>query len=228
MTRMTSTAPGQLVVTDRTRHRRLREQGSVNRSDLDAILAAGFICHLGVLLDGVPLVVPTVYGATADHLYLHGSVASRSLVKAPAQTVCVTVTHVDGLVLARSVFEHGINYRSACIYGIPRPISDPDELLQGLRVLTEQCAPGQWEYARQPTKRELAATRLLALDLTEASVKTRSGPPDDADSPDGSLKVWAGVLPIHRRWGDLEPDPALAAAIEPPPHLRSIANTTMP
>ncbi|MEH3142041.1 MAG: pyridoxamine 5'-phosphate oxidase family protein [Mycobacterium kyogaense] len=224
---MTSPAPGQLAVTERTRHRRLREQGSTNRSELDAILAAGFICHLGVLMDGVPMVVPTVYGATSDHLYLHGSVASRSLVQAPEQTVCVTITHVDGLVLARSVFEHGINYRSACIYGVPRPVTDSEELQLGLRVLTEQCAPGQWDYARQPSKKELAATRLLALDLTEASVKTRGGPPDDADSPDGSLDVWAGVVPIHRRWGGLEPDPALAAGIEPPPHLRSIANTPM-
>lgn len=203
---VTSSAPGQLAVSDRTRHRRLREQGSTNRSDLDAILAAGFICHLGVLVDGVPMVVPTVYGATADQLYLHGSVASRSLVQAPEQTVRVTVTHVDGLVLARSVFEHGINYRSACVYGVPRPVTDPEELWLGLRALTEQCAPGQWDYARQPSKKELAATRLLAVDLTEASVKTRSGAPDDADGPDGSLDVWAGVLPIHRRWGELEPD----------------------
>src|ERR1700755_788729 len=109
-----------LPVTERTRHRRLREQGSTDRGDLAAILAAGVICHLGVMVDGYPMVVPTVYGLAGDTLYLHGSVASRSLVSAPQATICVTVTHVDGLVLARSVFEHGGNYRSAMIYGTPR------------------------------------------------------------------------------------------------------------
>ncbi|HET9967774.1 MAG TPA: pyridoxamine 5'-phosphate oxidase family protein, partial [Streptosporangiaceae bacterium] len=106
-----------LPVTDRTRHRRLREQGSTERGDLDAILSAGVVCHLGVVVDGYPMVVPTVYGVSGDTLYLHGSAASRSLVSAPQAAICVTVTHVDGLVLARSVFEHAVNYRSAMIYG---------------------------------------------------------------------------------------------------------------
>src|SRR6266481_188794 len=116
-----------LPVTERTRHRRLREQGSTDRADLAAILAAGVICHLGVVVDGYPMVVPTVYGLDGDTLYLHGSVASRSLVAAPEATVCVTVTHVDGLVLARSVFEHSVNYRCAMVYGVPRPVADPPD-----------------------------------------------------------------------------------------------------
>ena len=124
-----------LPVTERTRHRRLREQGSTDRADLAAILAAGVICHLGVVVDGYPMVVPTVYGLDGDTLYLHGSVASRSLVSAPQATVCVTVTHVDGLVLARSVFEHAVNYRSAMIYGTPRLVTDREEKLAGLRAL---------------------------------------------------------------------------------------------
>jgi nitroimidazol reductase NimA-like FMN-containing flavoprotein (pyridoxamine 5'-phosphate oxidase superfamily) len=213
-----------LVVTARTRHRRLREQGSTDRADLDAILAAGFVCHLGVTVDGVPMVVPTAYGATADTLYVHGSVASRSLVHAPDQAVCVTVTHVDGVVLARSVFEHAINYRSAMVFGVPRAVTEPDELRHGLRVLTEQCAPGQWDYARQPTSRELAATRLLALELAEVSVKIRRGPPDDGDGPDGGLGLWAGVLPVHQRTGALEPDPALPPDVVPPAHLSVLAS----
>lgn len=205
--------------TDRTRHRRLREQGSRDRAELDAILRAGFVCHLGVLVDGAVMVVPTVYGSDGDTLYLHGSVASRSLTASPGTTVCVTVTHVDGLVLARSVFEHGVNYRSAMVYGVPRQVTDADEKLAGLRCLTEQAAPGQWDYARRPDRRELAATSLLALALDEASVKLRSGPPDDGDSPDAALGLWAGVLPLRTTWGDPEPDPALPPGTAVPPHI---------
>src|ERR1700704_4729335 len=130
-----------LPVTDRTRHRRLREQGSTERGDLNAILAAGVICHLGVVVDGDPMVVPTVYGRDGHPLSLHGSVASRSLVSAPQATICVTVTHVDGLVLARSVFEHAVNYRSAMIYGKPRLVTDRAEKLAGLRSLSEHIVP---------------------------------------------------------------------------------------
>jgi nitroimidazol reductase NimA-like FMN-containing flavoprotein (pyridoxamine 5'-phosphate oxidase superfamily) len=209
-----------LPVTDRTRHRRLREQGSLDRADLIAILRAGFVCHLGVIVDGCPMVVPTVYGIDADTLYFHGSVASRSLIAAPESQVCVTVTHVDGLVLARSVFEHAVNYRSAMIYGVPRPILDPDEKLTGLAALTEHIAPGQWGYARQPSKKELAQTTLLALSLDEASVKIRTGPPEDGDGPDAALGLWAGVVPLHVTWGEPEADPALAAGIGVPPHIR--------
>ena len=211
--------------TDRTRHRRLREQGSLERDDLDAVLRAGFVCHLGVMVDGAVMVVPTVYGAEAGTLYFHGSVASRSLIassqaqaQAPAP-VCVTVTHVDGLVLARSVFEHGVNYRSAMIYGVPRQVTDPDEKLAGLRCLTEQAAPGQWDYARRPSRKELAATSLLALCLDEASVKLRGGPPDDGDGPDAALGLWAGVLPLHTVWGEPEPDPALPPGTAVPAHI---------
>jgi len=208
-----------LSVTDRTRHRRLREQGSTERGDLDAILAAGVICHLGVVVDGDPMVVPTVYGLDGDTLYLHGSVASRSLISAPQATICVTVTHVDGLVLARSVFEHAVNYRSAMIYGTPRLVTGREEKLAGLRCLSEHVVPGQWDYARQPSKKELAQTTLLALALAEASVKIRTGPPDDGDSPDAALPVWAGVLPLAAAWGDPEPDPVLPPEIPLPPHI---------
>ncbi|WP_189944811.1 pyridoxamine 5'-phosphate oxidase family protein [Streptomyces roseolus] len=191
----------------------MREKGSHRRADLDAVLAAGWLCHLGVTVDGVPMVVPTAYGVDGDRLYVHGSVASRSLVRAPESTVCVTVTHVDGLVLARSVFEHGVNYRCAMIYGVPERVTDPEEKLRGLRALTEQSSPGQWEYVRRPSRKELAATSLLALDLTEASVKTRSGPPDDGGSEDAELGLWAGVLPVVTTFGTPVPDPALPAGL---------------
>jgi uncharacterized protein len=216
--------PPDLPVTERTRHRRLREQGSTDRRDLLDILAAGVICHLGVMVDGYPMVLPTAYGVADDVVYLHGSVASRSLVAAPRATVCVTVTHVDGLVLARSVFEHAVNYRSAMIYGIPRLVTGPEEKLAGLRALAEHIVPGQWDYVRRPNKKELAKTSLLALSLAEASVKIRTGPPDDGDSPDAALPVWAGVLPLTAAWQAPDPDPVLPPGIPLPPHIAVLAN----
>jgi uncharacterized protein len=209
----------ELSSTERTRHRRLREQGRSDRAALTAVLRAGFVCHLGVVLDGTPFVVPTVYGVDADFLYFHGSVASRSL--AGGQTVCVTVTHVDGLVLARSVFQHGVNYRSAMIYGRPRVLSGPDRLA-GLRVLTEHAAPGQWAYARRPNAKELAATSILALSLDEASVKIAEGPPDDGDGPDAALGLWAGVVPIETVRRAPVSDPALPSDVAMPAHIAAL------
>jgi nitroimidazol reductase NimA-like FMN-containing flavoprotein (pyridoxamine 5'-phosphate oxidase superfamily) len=183
------------------------------------------------------MVVPTVYGFDTANLYFHGSVASRSLVVASVNPgsgagapggrqedvpgVCITVTHVDGLVLARSVFEHGVNYRSAMIYGLPRTLSGDDKL-EGLRIITEHCAPGQWDYARRPTKKELAATTLLALPLDEASVKIASGPPEDGDGPDGELGLWAGVVPLITGRGTPEPDPALLPGLAVPAHIAAL------
>ncbi|MFC7217947.1 pyridoxamine 5'-phosphate oxidase family protein [Streptomyces polyrhachis] len=215
-----------LTVTERTRLRRLREYGSHRRADLDAVLGAGFLCHLGVLVDGSPRVIPTGYGVDGDTLYLHGSVAARSLREAPQTEVCVTVTHLDGLVLARSVFEHSFGYRSAMVYGIPRLVTDPEEKLHGLRVLTGNCAPGQWDYARRPSRKELAATSLLALELTEASVKISDGPPDDGDSPDAALGLWAGTVPITTVYGRPLADPVLPPGIEPPEHIAALEGRT--
>ncbi|WP_236045879.1 pyridoxamine 5'-phosphate oxidase family protein [Streptacidiphilus fuscans] len=199
----------------------MRENGSVRKADLDAVLAAGFVCHLGVVVDGTPMVVPTVYGATGDTLYFHGSVASRSLQQDPAAELCVTVTHVDGLVLARSVFEHSVNYRCAMVYGVPRVLAD-EEKLEGLRVLSEQCAPGQWDYARRPNRKELAATTLLALDLAEASVKISVGPPDDGEGPDAELGLWAGNVPIRTVFDAPVPAPDLADGITLPDHIAAL------
>lgn len=214
-----------LSATERTRHGRLREQGRADRAELSAVLGAGLVAHLGVLTDGVPMVVPTGYGFDEQHLYLHGSVASPSLAGHAEPVVCVTVTVVDGLVLARSVFEHAINYRSAMIYATPRAVTDREEKLYGLRCLSEHLAPGQWDYARQPSRKELAATRLLALPLDEASVKIRTGPPDDGDSPDASLGLWAGELPITAVWAKPVPDPALPAGTGVPAHIGERAET---
>ncbi|GIM96089.1 hypothetical protein Ato02nite_078820 [Paractinoplanes toevensis] len=206
-----------LSPTPRTRHRRMKDNGRTDRAFLTEVLAAGLVAHLGVVIDGHPMVVPTVYGYDDQRIFLHGSAASRSLTA--GAEVCVTVTVLDGLILARSVFEHGINYRSAMIYGVPEKINDPDDLLYGLRLLTEHVAPGQWDYTRRPSKKELAATALLAIPLAEASVKISDGPPDDGDGPDAALGLWAGRLPVVATWGAPIADPLLPPGIEPPPHI---------
>lgn len=206
-----------LSATARTKLNRLKEEGRTDRADLQAVLRAGFVAHLGFrAADGV-MVVPTGYGFDADHVYVHGSVASQSL--AAGAEYCLTITVVDGLVLARSVFEHSVNYRCAMIYATPRVVTDPDEKLAGLRLVSEHLAPGQWDYVRQPSRKELAATRLLALSLEEASVKIRAGGPDDGDSPDAALGLWAGELPLDTRWLPPVPDAVLPDGISAPAHI---------
>src|SRR6266849_3299302 len=173
-----------LSPTDRTRLHRLRERGRTDRADLYAVLDAGLICHLGVTIDGSPVVLPTAYG----------------------HDVCVTVTHLDGMVCARSVFHHSMNYRSAVVFGTARLVTDDTDKLAALRAVTEQLVPGRWENARPPTRKELAATAVLALPLDEASVKARTGPPKD-DPEDYQLDFWAGVVPAAIGFGPAEPDP---------------------
>ncbi len=220
MSEPTAASTDQVAMTERTRLRRIPEQGSYHRSDINAVLDAGFICHLGLVVDGRPMVVPTNYARAGDSVILHGSVASRSL-RAAAVPVpaCVTVTHVDGLVLARSVFEHAVNYRCCMIYGQLEVLSDPDEKLGGLRALSEKVAPGQWGYVRSPSTKELAATTVLRMALDECSVKIRRGPPDDGEGPDAGLGVWAGEIPLRTIRLDPVPDPALDDGIAVPPHL---------
>jgi nitroimidazol reductase NimA-like FMN-containing flavoprotein (pyridoxamine 5'-phosphate oxidase superfamily) len=206
-----------LSVSARTRLNRMREEGRTDRADLHAVLRAGFVAHLGLPAAHGVMVVPTIYGFDDNHVYVHGSVASQTL--AAESEYCLTVTVVDGLVLARSVFEHSVNYRCAMIYAVPRVVADPDEKLMGLRLVSEHVAPGQWDYVRQPSRKELAATRLLAMSLAEASVKIRAGGPDDGDSPDAALGLWAGELPLDTRWKAPVPDAVLPADIEPPAHI---------
>jgi nitroimidazol reductase NimA-like FMN-containing flavoprotein (pyridoxamine 5'-phosphate oxidase superfamily) len=215
-----SAGSDRMLITDRIRLRRMSDQGSHALADLRAVLDAGFVCHLGIVVDDWPMVIPTSYGRLGDQLYLHGSVASRSLRTARhAGPACVTVTHVDGLVLARSVFEHSINYRCAMVYGTPEVLSEPDQKLVGLEAISNQAAPGQWGYARSPSKSELAATTVLRLELDEASVKIRQGPPHDGDGPDAELNVWAGEIPFRIARMDPVADPTLRAGVTLPDHL---------
>ena len=195
----------------------MREEARTDRADLYAVLRAGFVAHLGVPAAHGVMVVPTIYGFDDEHVYVHGSVASQTL--AAGAEYCLTVTVVDGLVLARSVFEHSVNYRCAMIYATPRIVADADEKLAGLRLVSEHMAPGQWDYARQPSRKELAATQLLAMSLAEASVKVRAGGPDDGDSPDAALGLWAGELPLDTRWRAPVPDATLPADVAAPAHI---------
>jgi uncharacterized protein len=215
-----------LSATARTRLRRHSERGKTGYADLFAVLDAGMICHLGVIHDGAPLVLPTAYGRIGDTLYLHGSSANRSLHAADGREVCVTVTHLDGLVCARSVFSHSVNYRSAVVFGVARIVTDADERLAGLRAVTEQLIPGRWDAVRKPTRKEMAATSVLAIPLDEASVKVRTGPPGD-EPEDLELPVWAGVLPMAVSFGEPEPDPALRPGIGTPDHIRVRAGMVM-
>ncbi|QFG24684.1 pyridoxamine 5'-phosphate oxidase family protein [Actinomadura sp. WMMB 499] len=208
-----------LSATPRTRLGRVPERSSADRAVLYEILDSALVCHLGVVIDGSPRVIPTGYGRLDDTLYLHGSSGAASLRHGPSRDVCVTVTHLDGIVVARSLFHHSLNYRSAIVYGTPSVLTG-DAKLAGLRAITEQLAPGQWDTARLPTRKELAATTVLALPLAEASVKIRQGPPKD-DAEDHALDVWAGVLPVRQEFRAPVPDPALRPGIEPPPHITS-------
>ena len=208
----------ELSPTPRTALRRHRERGRTDRDDLYAVLDAGLICHLGVIADGVPRVLPTGYGRDEDTLYLHGSSANATFMAGAGQEVCVTVTHLDGLVCARSVFSHSMNYRSAMIYGVARLLTERDERVEALRVITEHLTPGQWSYARQPTAKELAATSALALPLAESSVKIRTGGPSD-EPEDYAADTWAGVVPVTVSFGEPEPDAELRPGIATPGHI---------
>ncbi|RLK55459.1 hypothetical protein CLV68_4946 [Actinokineospora cianjurensis] len=210
----------ELSPTPRSTIKRGANRAVTDRGALHAVLDAGLICHLATVVDGFPLVLPTGYGRDGDTLYLHGSTGALSLRTAMSGVqVCVAVTLVDGIVYARSVFHHSMNYRSAVIHGTAVRVTDPAEKLHGLRVLTEHMAPGSWEHTREPNQKELAATAVLALDLTEAAVKTRAGGPvDDEDDVEANV-AWAGVLPIREVWGE----PESAAELDLPAHVSARA-----
>ena len=196
----------QFQPTERTQVKRLPKRGRYDAETVYQILDHGFVCHVGFAVDGQPYVIPTNYGRSGDTLYLHGSAASRMLKTLSGRVpLCVTVTHVDGLVLARSAFHHSVNYRSAVILGTARLVDAPAEKLEALRVFTEHVMKGRWEDVRQPTEQELKATSVLALPLEEVSAKVRTGGPVD-DEEDYTLPVWAGVLPLEIIARSPEPD----------------------
>ncbi|HEX2130303.1 MAG TPA: pyridoxamine 5'-phosphate oxidase family protein [Actinophytocola sp.] len=210
-----------LSPTERSTVRRGRKRAVTDRTALHAVLDAGIVCHLGFVADGAPIVLPTGYGRKGDTLYVHGSTGAASLrAAAEGAEVCATVTLLDGVVYSRAVFHFSVNYRSAVVHGRARAVTDRAEKLAALRVITDHIAPGSWEYAREPNQRELAATAVLALDLTEAAVKIRTGPPGD-EPEDLDRPTWAGVLPLTRTWGAPVPCPELPAGVAVPEHVTS-------
>lgn len=216
-----------LSPTARSTIRRGADRAFLDRTALTDVLDAGLICHLGVVIDDAPLVLPTGYGHDGETLYLHGSSGASSLRAAAGVPVSVAITLLDGIVYARSLFDHSVNYRSAVIHGNAVQLTEPAAKLRGLRVITEHLAPGSWDYARQPTSKELAKTAVLALDLTEAAVKIRTGPPRDDDADVAAGTAWAGVLPLHSEWGTVERCPLLPDGVEVPPHVLKRADTRL-
>jgi uncharacterized protein len=206
--------------TARTRVVREPERGVYDREAVYRILDEGFICHVGFAVNGQPFVIPTSYGRKEAHLYIHGSAASRMLRQMnDGIALCVTVTLLDGLVLARSVFNHSMNYRSVVILGKGTLVEDPEEKLAALRVLSEHIIPRRWDDVRQPNDRELKATSVLRVPIEEFSAKVRTGPPID-DEEDYSFPTWAGVVPLKMEVGEPINDPRLSLNQGIPNYLR--------
>jgi len=205
--------------TDRTTLKRLPKRGVYDRDIVYGILDKGFICHVGFTVDGRPFVIPTGYARVDDQLYIHGSQVSRMLrTLAEGVDVCVTVTLLDGLVLARSAFHHSMNYRSVVIFGRAAIVEQREAKLAALLAFSEHVIPGRWEEVRVPSEQELKATTVLSIPLIEVSAKVRSGPPLD-DEEDYALNVWAGVIPLKVVAGEPISDPRLPKGIEPPPYV---------
>jgi nitroimidazol reductase NimA-like FMN-containing flavoprotein (pyridoxamine 5'-phosphate oxidase superfamily) len=209
-----------LLHSERTTVRRIAKRGVYDRATIHSILDAGMICHVGFAVEGQPFVIPTIYVRIGETICLHGSSASRMLrALAAGVQACITVTIVDGLVLARSAFHHSMNYRSAVILGTASRVDDPGEKTEILRCLSEHVIRGRWDEVRWPAESELKQTMVVAIPIREASAKIRSGPPLD-EEPDYALPVWAGVLPLQLAAGKPIADPRLAASIDVPAYVR--------
>ena len=212
--------------TARTRVTREPERGVYDRAAAYRLLDEAFICHVGFVVDNQPFVIPTGYGRSGDNLYIHGSAASRMLRNLDQGiAVCVTVTLLDGLVLARSIFNHSMNYRSVVVLGTAVAVEDPAEKQQALRALSEHILPGRWKESRQPNERELKATLVMRLPITEFSAKVRTGPPIDNEE-DYSFPTWAGVVPLQTVAGSPINDPRLDPKTLVPDYVRSYSRST--
>jgi len=207
-------------LTKRTELRRIPDRGSHDWGAINQILDAGFLAHVGFCVDGQPFVIPTLYGRDGEKLYLHGSAASRMLRELETGIpACVTVTLVDGLVLARSAFDHSMNYRAVVAFGTARKVADPGQKVKSLRVISEHLIAGRWADVRGPSEKELKATTVLEFSIDEASSKVRSGPPLD-DESDYGLPVWAGVLPLEMKSRPPIPDDRLIKGVTLPDYVR--------
>ncbi len=210
-----------LAQTERTRLRRLHERGHFDRATVHAILDAGMICHVGYVVDGAPYVTPTIYWREGDMVYWHGSSASRMLRhQAAGAPVCLTVSLIDSIVLARSGFHHSVNYRSVMVFGAAREVVDAQAKERHLEIFMERLFPGRWAEIRAVEDQELKATTLLGMAIEEASAKVRTGPPVD-DEPDYALPIWAGILPLETVAGAPVPCPRLAETTAEPAYVRA-------
>ncbi|MBA2946792.1 pyridoxamine 5'-phosphate oxidase family protein [Streptomyces himalayensis] len=211
--------------TERTLPTRGRRRASYDRTLVHSILDEAYVCHLGFVRDGAPVVLPTLYGRVGERLYVHGSTGSRPLRMAgqtdPGLPVCLTVTHVDGLVLARSAFHHSINYRSVVVHGVAHQVTDPEELRTALDALVDHVVPGRAADSRPANAKELAATAVLRLDLEEVSAKVRTGGPND-EPEDMDLPHWAGVVPLRKGYDALIPSEDLAPSVKTPGYLAGL------
>lgn len=211
--------------TDLNRIRRLPKRGHYDKETIYPIVDAALICHVGMSIDGRPIVIPTIHARQGDNILLHGASTSRMLKHvATGAEICITVTHLDGLVMARSVFNHSMNYRSAVLFGKGRLIEEPNEKMEALRIFTEKLIPGRWDDARQPTSNEAKATKIVSVPIDTASAKVRTGPPGDEEE-DYALDIWAGVLPMHTIFGDIVEDPRQKEGIETPQYIIDYANS---
>lgn len=222
-TETTGSAPaGDYEPTDRTVPTRSRERAHYDRETVHSILDQAYVCHLGFVRDGAPVVLPTLFARVGESLYIHGSTGSRPLLAAgrsdPGLPVCVTVTHLDGLVLARSAFHHSLNYRSVLVHGTAHQVTDEAECRLALDALVDHVVPGRSADSRPANSRELAATAVIRLDLTEVSAKIRTGGPND-DAEDLALPYWAGVVPVAPAYGTPEPAADLAPGTALPGYL---------
>ncbi|MCW2868965.1 pyridoxamine 5'-phosphate oxidase family protein [Actinacidiphila oryziradicis] len=206
--------------TERTVPTRSAERASYNPELVHAILDDAYLCHLGFIRDGVPVVLPTLYARVGTRLYVHGSTGSRPLrgAKDPGLAVCLTVTHLDGIVLARSAFHHSINYRSVVVHGTAREVTDPAERAEALDAIVDHIVPGRADDSRRANAKELAATAVVRLDLDEVSAKVRTGGPND-DPEDLALPYWSGVLPVTRSYGTPIPADDLTSSTPLPGYL---------
>ncbi|MET9133250.1 MULTISPECIES: pyridoxamine 5'-phosphate oxidase family protein [Streptomyces] len=221
----TTTRPAAYTPTDRTVPTRSAQKASYDKELVHSILDEGYVCHLGFVRDGAPVVLPTLYGRVGETLYLHGSTGSRPLRMTgkadPGLPVCVTVTHVDGLVLARSAFHHSINYRSVVVHGVAHTVTDPEEKRVALDALVDHVVPGRAADSRPANKKELAATAVIRLDLNEVSAKTRTGGVNE-EPEDLGLPHWAGVIPLRTGYGAPLPEADLAPGTAFPDYLAAL------
>ena len=207
-------------ISNRNRVKRISNKSDYSKETVHAIIDEALFCHLGIIHDGKPVVIPTIHARMGDHIVFHGSNASRLLKISNNNEICVTITLLDGLVMARSLFNSSMNYRSAVIFGKGEIIKDHDERMAAFKSITDHIAPGRWDDARQPNNSELKQTSVVRMPIDEASAKISVGPPDDEDE-DYALDYWAGVIPINQTYGEPESDPILQEGITIPGYLKN-------